>query len=116
MAVSGGVGFSGDGAGTTGGARTTILCRPGTSNFGDERPSSAFFAAGNPQTKTNKVNKSHGAQARKTVLESCGASVVAGAVPLSGSFQILAGCQKHSRMVTAMSDEMAATISTSHGP
>lgn len=116
-AGSGGVGFVAVGVGTTGGARTTTLCRPGTSNLGEDRLSSVFLVAGNPHTKTNAMSNTQGAQARKMDFPSGLTSAGASASTLfSVSFQILAGCQKHRSKATAAREEMAATMSTSQGP
>src|SRR5258706_10175096 len=82
IAASGLVGLPGVGVGTTGGVRTTTLCRPGTGksilvapcctrispriDLVTYSPFKKFFACGIPQTKTKTLSNTHGVQARTT--------------------------------------------------
>src|SRR5213075_2085225 len=63
-ASSGIVGLSCVGCTTTGGVRTTMLCKPATGYFGAEISLKNFFICGTPQRKTKRLNKTHGVQAR----------------------------------------------------
>src|SRR5438552_6937065 len=63
-ASSGLVGFSGVGVVTTGGVRTTTLCKPATLNLGAEMLLRNPFNCGTPQRNTKRLNNTHGAQAR----------------------------------------------------
>ena len=54
---------SGVGFVTTGGMRTTRLCRPSMGNFGAEIAFRKSLACGSPQMKTNTLRIAHGVQA-----------------------------------------------------
>src|ERR1041385_4126061 len=80
IASSGLVDLPAVGAGTTGGGRTTTLCRLTTGVFGEVTPAQArgcvsalpagglplrtSFTCGTPQRKTRTLNNTHGTQAR----------------------------------------------------
>src|SRR5437667_7888968 len=138
MASSGFVGLSGVGSMTTGEVRTTMLCKAATWNFGAETSLSRFFICGTPQRKTNRLNMTHGIQARKSSLRetetvgarpavpanpslpSCADKAVCApfskASPILPGFQLSFGLQNFNRAETAAMDAIAATMSTSHGP
>src|SRR5215475_14589104 len=69
-ASSGLVGLSGVGSATTGGVRTTTLCKPVTLKAGEESLSNAVLTIGTPQMKTNRLNRIHGVQAARIFAES----------------------------------------------
>src|SRR6266850_7546442 len=133
MASAGFVGLSGVGLGTTGGARTTRLCKPATWKGGEEIRSRNFFVIGRPQMKTITLSNSHGTQAARIRLALCAVSGAAsrrcprragswgGAAAstrgsLSGCFHRSFGCQNLSNKPVAAIEQIEATISTSQGP
>src|SRR5438093_12422301 len=137
-ASSGFVGLSGVGWTTTGGVRTTMLCRPATGNFGAETSLRNFFICGTPQRKTSRLNSTHGIQARTSSLAETAAAGARPAVPallssaccaykavrapfspgspISPGFQLSFGLQNFKRTDTAAMETIAATMSTSQGP
>src|SRR2546423_7252593 len=115
-ASSGLVGFSAVGAVTTGGVRTTTLCRPATWNFGAEMLLRNPFNCGRPQRNTRRLNNTQGAQARTI----CGwlwdeFVGLAASAPLAG-FHWSLGRQAFSKTPSAAIEHMDATMSTSQGP
>src|SRR6266571_6831275 len=100
-ASSGFVGLSGVGLTTTGGVRTTMLCKPATWNFGAETSLSNFFICGTPQRKTNRLNKTHGIQARTTSLGETDALGARTAMPASPSRPSCADKAVHAPFATA---------------
>src|ERR1700682_3331555 len=115
---------SGVGFGTTGGTRTTRLCKPSIGNLGAESALSRFFICGRPHTKTSTLRMAHGVQAFmtcarvkpcRTALDS--ASAYDTVVPSRDVLvQTCFGCQILRNSVSAPIEQIAAITSTSHGP
>src|SRR6266404_1038518 len=117
MASSGFVGLAGVAAGTTGGVRSTRLCNPVILNAGAEILSRVFFTRGTPQMKTSTLSKIHGSHAWRILFGLWTVSTNGADADLSsGCFHCSFGCQNFSNTATAAIEQIAATISTSHGP
>ena len=116
-ASSGLVGFSAVGVATTGGVRTTTLCKPATWNLGAEMLLRNPFNCGRPQRNTSRLNNTHGAQARTIcgwLWDEC-VRWAAASAPFAG-FHGSMGRQAFSKTPSAAIEHIDATMSTSQGP